>query len=117
MSLVSFRCVFDTVEVAFTLGIHVNIDIGSSFDIVVDGHSFQRESLDLVVIDLFEVPCHSMLTTVFILRLSRQVVNHLTCQPDVGHGVENGSVGYVIPNPHDLAEEARLHSVDVVAFS
>ena len=98
------------------MGIHVNIDIGSSVDIVVDGHSSQRESLDLVVIDLFEVPCHSMLTTVFILRLSRQVVHHLTCQPDVGHGVEYGSIWYIVADPHDLTIKACLHPINVVAF-
>ena len=109
MSLVSVHCVYDTVEVAFTLDIHVNIDVGRIIGVVVGVHS-------TVVFDLVEVPCHSVLTTVLVLCLSGQVVDHLTRQPDVGHGVEDGSVRDVIADPHDLPVEARLHPVDVVSF-
>ena len=86
--------------------------VSSSNDIsviVVGTHS-------LMVFDLVEVLRHPVLTTVFILCLSRQVVDHLTCQPDVGHGVEYGSIKNVVANPHDLPVEARLYSVDVVSF-
>ena len=109
MSLVSVHCVYDTVEVGFTLDIHVNIDIGSVIGIVVGGHR-------LTIFNLVKVLCYSMLATVLVLCLSRKIIDHLTCQPDVSHGVEYGSVGYVIANPHDLPIEARFHSVDVVSF-
>ena len=39
MSLVSVHCVYDTVEVAFTLDIHVNITVGRVIGVVVGGHS------------------------------------------------------------------------------
>ena len=65
---------------------------------------------------LDKVLCYSILTTVLVLCLSGQIVDHLTRQPDVGHGVEDGSVGNVVAYPHDLAVEARLHPVDVVTF-
>ena len=109
MSLVSARCVYDTVEVAFTLGIHVNITVGNVVGVVVGGHS-------LIAFYLVKVLCYSMLATVLVLCLSGQIVDHLTRQPDVGHGVEDGSVRYVIADSHDLPVEARLHPVDVVSF-
>ena len=109
MSLVSARCVYDTVEAAFTLDIHVSITVGRVIGVVVGGHS-------LIAFYLVEVLCYSVLTSVLVLCLSGQVVDHLTRQPDVGHGVEDSSVGNVIADPHDLPVEARLHPVDVVTF-
>ena len=98
MSLVSAHCVYDTFEVAFTLDIHVNITVGRVIGVVVGGHS-------LIAFYLVKVLCYSMLTTVLVLCLSGQIVDHLARQPDFGHGVEDGSVGNVIAYPHD-----RFHS-------
>ena len=60
MSLVNVRCVCGTVEVTSTFDIHIGVSIGRVIGVVF--HS-------LVVFDLVKVPCYSILTTVFILRL------------------------------------------------
>ena len=109
MSLVTVRCVSGTVEITSTLDIHVSITVGNVVGVVAGGHS-------LIAFYLVKVLRYSMLTTVLVLCLSGQVVDHLARQPDVGHGVEDGSVGYVVADPHDPPVEARLHPVDVVTF-
>ena len=87
MALITVDCICSVVMITSTLITHVGIstrfrriDIGSVIGIVVGGHS-------LTVFNLVKVLCYSMLATVLVLCLSRQIIDHLTCQPDVGHGV------------------------------
>ena len=53
--------------------------------------------------NLIKVPCHSMLATILILSLSRQVVDHLASESDVSHRVQDCTVGNVVAYPHDLS--------------
>ena len=65
---------------------------------------------------LLEVLGDPVLSSILIPCLPLQVVDHLPCQSDVGHGVEYHGVGDVVTYPDDLAVEAGLDSVDVLPF-
>ena len=65
---------------------------------------------------LLEVRSDSVLSSELFPGSFGQVVHHLTCESDAGHGIQDGFVGDHVPNPQYLPVETRFNPVHLWAF-
>ena len=65
---------------------------------------------------LFEVGSDSVLPSELFPGSFGQVVHHFACESNAGHGVQDGFIGYHIPDSQYLAVKTRFYSVHFWAF-
>ena len=96
----------------------VHIELLSSWECCLFGSTLglTPSSTGGLVLLLFEVGSDSVMPSELFPGSFGQVVHHLSCESDAGHGVQDGFVGYHVSDSQYLSVETRFNSVHLWAF-